>query len=296
MAVPTAASIKTILEASTYPENTLSSENIFDYKQFVRRRRYPSCEIEVVQPEGSLEDKRQTLKVYAFEIRYYVKLLGIRSDEVATTDAVETAIIDALEAATLQDHKITFESKTWTSQDVQADGNHPAYTVATLRVSVRQIIRSTAVADGFLIFDVSESSVDNPPGADVTYNKVFDVDISEGYRTIQEYISTNPDGNNLPVIYSGGFSGTFIGNIPVKDQDIGTTGEKLNKLATLQANGKKPLIGFIYNDKDNQEVPDTITDMIKIAIDRIQRLYRYNDMVVYRIIGTVIKPSTITTT
>lgn len=289
----TASQVKTILVAASYPANTLNEDNIFDYPEKESRRRYPSCEIQLTQPDSTIEDKRQTFKVSTMEIRYYKKLLGVGSDEVAEDDAVQAAIIGALESAVLQNHKIVLETKIWSTIYVQADQHHPNHVVSTLRISVREITQSTSVADGFLIFDVSESSVDSAPGADYTYTKVFDVDISEGYRTIQEQVTNNPDGLLVPVIYPGGFNGRFIGNVPVKNTDLGTTGEKLNKLMTLRSSGVKPLIAFVYTDKDNQEVPEDITDSMKIVVDQIQRLYRYQDMVVYRILGTVTKPSTI---
>lgn len=293
MGTPSAAEVKAILVAATYPANTLDENNIFDYPQKESRRRYPSCEIQLTQPDSTIEDKRQTFKVSTMEIRYYKKLLAAGSDEVVESDSVQAAIIGALEAATLQNHKIVLETKIWSTIYVQADQHHPNHVVSTLRVAVREITRSTAVADGFLIFDVSASSVDNAPGSDYTYTKVFDVDVSEGYRTIQEQVTLSPDGKFVPIIYPGGFNGRFIGNVPVKDSDLGTTGEKLNKLMSLRSTGIKPSIGFVYTDKDNQEVPQDITDSIKIVVDQIQRLYRYQDMVVYRILGTVVKPSSI---
>ena len=192
---------------------------------------------------------------------------------------------------TLQDHKVVFESKIWQREQVGKFGaDFPPYMVSTLKISVRQIIPSTATADGVLKFDLSESDVDSPPSGDYTYTEVFDVDLSEGYRDIPEKYT----GSSVPLHYAGDFVGTLICNIPVKAADLGSTGDKLNKLITLRTTGEKPDVTFIYTNKTGGASPSTITETFTVEPDTLQRLYRYQDTVVYRLTATITTPSAIT--
>mgnify|MGYP001223084749 FL=1 len=291
MAVATAETIKTQILAGTYPSGTLETGNVFDYVQYEKRRMYPSCEILTIQPESTVETKKTTETTVGFEIRYFVKNLGIRSDSILTQKSVEDEIRSQIEAMTLQDHKVVLESKVWQREQVGKFGaDFPPYMVSTLRVTVRQITPSTATADGVLKFDVSESSVDNAPSGDYTYTEVYDVDLSEGYKSIPEKHS----GSNFPLRYAGDFAGNLICNIPIKAADLGTTGEKLNKLITLRTTGEHPDVTFIYTNKTGGESPSTITETFTVKPDTLQRLYRYQDTVVYRLTATVTNPSTIT--
>ena len=291
MAVATAESIKTQILTGTYPSNTIEAGNVFDYVQYEKRRMYPSCEVVTVQPESTVETKKTTEIVVGFEIRYFIKNLGIRSDSILTQKAVEDEISSKIESMTLQDHKVVFESKIWQREQVGTFGaNFPPYMVSTLKISVRQIIPSTATADGVLKFDLSESNVDSPPLADYTYTEVFDVDLSEGYRDIPEKYT----GSSVPLHYAGDFVGTLICNIPVKAADLGSTGDKLNKLITLRTTGEKPDVTFIYTNKTGGASPSTITETFTVEPDTLQRLYRYQDTVVYRLTATVTNPSAIT--
>jgi len=282
-----ATQIKVILDTGVYPENTLTEKNIFAFEQYVKRRRYPSCEI-IAQQESTEETKRQTTTSYSFEIRVYLRNLGLADDENVTLDSIGTVITALFEAAVLQDHKIVLESKNWKDEQVQADGNHPAYLVSVLKIVVRQIGKSTAVPDGTLTFIKVDSDVVNPPAGNYSYVEVFDTEISEGYRTIEEIVNTK-----LPVPYAGGFSGAFVTNVWVQDTDFGSTSDKLNKMVALKSNGEKQVFAFQYVDKFTNESPSNITESVRVIIDTVQRLYRSADATIFRLIGKVMEPSTI---
>jgi len=288
MAVATAASIKTQVLAGTYPENTLNADNVFDYAQFVTRRRYPSCEIITTQPQSTIETKKSTEKIVAFEISYYDKNLGLRTDDVATQKSVEDVILAQMEAMVLQDYKVTFESKTWSRNSFQRDGGHPAYMVSTLKITVRQVNVTTMTPDGVLKFDLSESTVDGAPVADYIYTNVFDVDLQSGYRDIEE----GHTGSNIPIHYAGHIQGRFICSIMVKAADLGTTGDKLNKLPLLRTNGEKPQIAFIYTNKTADS--STITNTFTADPESVQALYRTTDGVVFRLIARLISDIAVT--
>lgn len=290
MAVATAATIKTQLLAGTYPANTLSSDNVFDYPQYEQRRKYPSCEIETVQPESTTETKKSTETMVSYEIRYFNRNLGARTDEVANQKLVEDVIIAQIESMVLQDHKVVLESKTWNRQQVNKAPGHPAFTVSTLKITVRQITTTTATQDGTLKFILAGSTVDSPPGADYTYTNIFDVDLKAGYRTIEEGVT----GSNIPKYFAGHLTGNFICSIMVKAADLGTTGDKLNKMPKLTSLGNKPIYQFEYANKTSDE--STITNTFDCEVDSVQMQYSTRDGVVFRLIAKLITDVTVVIT
>jgi len=289
MAVATAATIQTHLIGATYPEGTLSKNNIFDYEQYTTRRRYPSCEVITTQPESTVETKKSTDTTIAFEINYYDKNLGLRTDDVSTQRSVENVIMARMETMVLQDYKVVFESKSWSRQSVQRDGSHPAYLVSTLKITVRQVNVTVMPVDGVLKFIKTGSSIDNIPAyADYTYTNVFDVDLQSGYRDIEEGYT----GSNIPKHFAGHIQGRFICSIMVKATDLGTTGDKLNKMTLLRSNGEKPSIKFIYTNKTADD--SAITNTFTADPESVQMLYKTTDGVVFRLIAKLITDNVIT--
>jgi len=289
MAVATAATIQAHLIGATYPEGTLSKNNIFDYEQYTTRRRYPSCEVITTQPESTVETKRSTDTTIAFEINYYDKNLGLRTDDVSTQREVENVIMARMETMVLQDYKVVFESKSWSRQSVQRDGSHPAYLVSTLKITVRQVNVTVMPVDGVLKFIKTGSSIDNIPAyADYTYTNVFDVDLQSGYRDIEEGYT----GSNIPKHFAGHIQGRFICSIMVKAADLGTTGDKLNKMTLLRDNGEKPSIKFIYTNKTADD--SAITNTFTADPESVQMLYKTTDGVVFRLIAKLITDNVIT--
>ena len=288
MAVATNASIKTQLEAGSFPDNTLSEDNIFDYVQYESRRRYPSCEVSTIQPESTTETKKSTEYTVGFEIKYFTRGLGVRTDEVATQATVEAVIMTQMESLVLQDHKIIFESKTWSRQQINKEPGHPAYLISVLRITIRQITATTAVVDGTLAFQKIGSTVDNAPGANFTYTNVYDVDFDVGYRTIEEGVV----GSNIPLKFAGHLQGSFICNILVNSTDLGTTGDKLNKMPLLNTNGEKQKYKFIYTNKTNNS--STITNTFTCEPTSVKMVYSTREGVVYKLIAKLISDNVVT--
>jgi len=290
MAVATAASIKTQLLLGVYPDDTLSDDNIFDYPQYEKRRKYPSCDIETVQPESTTETKKSTDTTTGYEIRYYVRNLGERTDEIASQKLVEDVIRTQIEAMVLQDHKVVLESKIWKREQVNRTPSHPSFTASTLKITIRQIETTTATPDGVLKFVLIGSTVDSPPAGDFTYTNVFDVDFQSGYRIIEEGIT----GTNIPKRFAGHIQGKLICNIMVNSADLGTTGEKLNKMGKLTTNGEHPIYKFEYTNKTADD--STITSTFSCVVESIQPLYRTNDGVIFRLIAKLITDVTVVIT
>jgi len=288
MAVATAATIKTQLEAGVYPDNTLSVDNIFDYAQYDARRKYPSCEIETVQPESTAETKKSTEISTSYVVRYFVRNLGVRTDEIANQKLVEDVIMAQIESMVLQDHKVVFEGKTWKREQVNKTPSHPAYTVSTLTISVKQVTTTTATADGVLKFILAGSTVDSAPAGDYTYTNVFDVDLKAGYHDVEE----GHTGTHLVKHFAGHIAGNFIGSIMVNSADLGTTGDKLNKMPKLTTFGEKPIYRFEYTNNTSDE--STITNVFDCEIDSVQMQYSTREGVVFRLIAKLITDVTVT--
>lgn len=282
MAQATTATIKTQLAAGSYPENTLDENNIFDYEQYEGRRRYPSAEIMTVQPESTSETKKSTDVTVGYEIRYYTRNLGIRTVEVASQKSVEDVIMAQMESMVLQDHKITFESKVWTRKQVDKSPRHPSHTVSVLRITVRQVTTTTSVADSTLTFVKLGSTVDSSPAANYTYSNVFDVDLQSGYRDIDEGYT----GSHIPKHFAGHLQGRFIGNIMVKAADMGTGGDKLNRMDKLTTLGNKPTYQLIYVNLTSDS--STITSTFDCEIESTTMRYSTSEGTVFRIIAKLI--------
>jgi len=289
MATPTSASIKAVLDALVYPTDTLSAETIFD---FVRpRKRYPSVEIELSKPEGFRETKQRTESTYSFKISFYHKVLGLGGDEATIVNTIESTIITGLKAANLGDHKITNEIYDWSRTFV--DRTHPRFIKSILTLSLSRIIETSISPDGILIFQDTGSEVDDPPGTDVTYLNVYDVEISEGYGSRNEFVSSNPAGKNIPVRYSTGFKGRFIGHLHIDKANITTDGASVSRFMELRTNGEKPIFKFQYTNKDSNTPPGTLTETCFVEMDEISRLYSHIDLTRYRITGSLTNASTI---
>lgn len=285
----TASEIKTQIIAGVYPDNTLNADNIFDYAQYQARRKYPSCEVIITNPESTTETKRDTQTIYGFEIKIYTKYLGIQSDEISTQNTIETTIMAQIESMSLQDHKLTLENKTWRREQFQRDSSHPAFLSSTLVVQVRKVTKSVLTLDGSLtLTQINDANVTN-----ISFD-CFDTTIDEGYKHFEEYVTSNTDGILVGVDYTGGFSGSFMTNIIIKTADIGSSSEKLNKIVGVNEYGFSNMCKFIYTDKTNLATPATITETIYVNPKSLQRLYRHNDNTVFRLLGQITKPSSIT--
>lgn len=187
-----------------------------------------------------------------------------------------------MESMVLQDHKITFESKVWTRKQVDKSPRHPSHTVSILRITVRQVTVTTSVADSSLTFVLANSTVDSAPGANYTYSNVFDVDLQSGYSDIDEGYT----GSHIPAHFAGHLTGRFIGSIMVQAADMGTSGDKLNKMDKLTTLGNKPEYQFIYVNLTSDG--STITSTFDCEIESTTMRYSTTEGTVFRVIGKLI--------
>lgn len=295
MAVPTPQSIKAILVAGLpFSVTDLTEDRIYITEQPEKRRRFPSIEIvEDDSRESTNETNEKTEFIKNFKVVLYVKVIGGQSgdnqDEVSVVQSLEDEVYDLLDAATLGDHKIVAENKSWGRKEFK--DKTPFYTRSVLSITVRNVYTPTLTPDGVLTFDVSESQADNLPASDYIYTNVFNVEIDDGYRDIDEFSNASPNPNR----FAGGFRGTFIANVHARDDDLGTTADKLNKMVALRSNGEKPVLGFDYKDVDaDHPTGDLFHSRFQITVDRVQKLFVSNDMTVFRIIGKLLAPADVT--
>ncbi len=290
MASPTATQIRDILKAGTFTDPALTSNRFFATAQPKTRRRYPSVEIVDVKPQSLNETKERSQFSTTYEIRYYKRTRGGQTtgseDEHQLVTTTQVEILDLIDLAVLEDHKIVSEDKTWNEKH-QPD-KIPPHILSILTVAVLRITAPpTGTPDGVLTFLIAGSNVDNPPGADYTYIQTFNTEYTEGHNKFDEYTTQTED----PKRYSGGFRGSFITHIRVFDTDLGATGDKLNQLTKLRSNGTFPEVSFQYNNKATDVPTKTIKKDLKLTIDDIQELYRTGDTTIFRILASPLEHS-----
>lgn len=284
-----------VLIAGTYPDNTLNQYNIFTYEQPVHRRSYPSCEI-IYVPEGQLQDRKQTDKTLGFEIRYYDKIVGGRSQQIDVLKQVEDVIMSLIQGLKLEDPNLMTQTFQMGRQHVQRDEDHPEYNLSTIKINIKTRTQSGVINDAILTW-LTTSTVLNNPGSNYQYTEVFDTEIMEGYRSTEELVTVSPIAPGVPIRYRGGYFSRFLTHIPVKTTDVGSTGDKVNQLQTLLANGEKQQINFLFvKNTDDSPNQHTISHSVTIEIDRIEYAYPYNDFTIFRVYGFLIQPSSLSVT
>lgn len=298
MATPTPSSIKALLDVGVVVEDVINSEHIYDYIR--PRKTYPSIEIEMIKPPGKFETQAKSDTTYSMLVHIYYKQLGIGTDDIKTLEIIEGQVVLTLTNATLGDHKVINEVFTWSRQ--QIDKNHPFFYRSTLTINILQMnevdVFTARVPDGVLKWQKTGSVIDNPPIADThQYINVFDVELAEGYRDIEEMVTNNPDGSHLPVHFATRFVGRFIANFYIKYLDVGSTGQMINQMSKILANGEKPEFKFIYTNFDSKSPsPGTLTETFNIYVDELQRMYTTEQLTKWRILGKIYKPGSITLT
>lgn len=152
---------------------------------------------------------------------------------------------------------------------------------------------------GVLSFDVSASTADSKPAGDYIYTEAFNVVLQEGFRQIPELTTDTTNGLNVPLYFTGQFSGRFSCQIYAKSSDLDNTPDditKLDNIYKIQANS--PLVGetaecvFLHANTDTQGTLTTLTTSTKVKINSIQKEVDDENLIKLTIIGDVIAPTT----
>lgn len=112
MAIVTTAQLKTTIEAG-FTADSITNVPVFDFPRVEKRRKFPSVEINAVEPEGTEADPRVTNISQRFDIQLRIRKRGGGTDEVAQQKSIENSIIKALDATALGQTKIFVLNKTW---------------------------------------------------------------------------------------------------------------------------------------------------------------------------------------
>jgi hypothetical protein len=281
-----AADIIALLKANASITALVQPSYIFDYEQVENRRFFPSIEVVLINPESTNRTDEADITTYSFEIRIYQRRAGILSDEISFFDTIEPLVVTTLVTNTLQDHRISLEAKSWERK------TNNRFAVSTIRARLVQIVKPSVTPDATLTFKVNGSDVNNYPASDYSYIAV-NTEVSYGYGTAEIGI---PSDSGVPAYFSTTFRGIFSTDIIITNTDIGSTGDKLNKIALLKtASLEHQTARLIYVNKTNIEGFQTVTNDIKVIVNEVRFLYKADVNIVYRVSGRLIEAPTLTT-
>jgi len=156
-------------------------------------------------------------------------------------------------------------------------------------------IGSTA-REGVLVFDVSASQGDTKPASDYSYLQVTQIQLDEGWTQIPILTKDTTKGIGVPQIVRGVFSGVFSALMFAKKGDIiGSTIDKIQNIYEPQA--KKTIfhqtaeVVLLQKTSDTQTMPSILTVTSTMKIDRITKIFEDNDLLKFRVRGTLTKQS-----
>jgi len=237
-----------------------------------------------------------------FKIRVIYKIQG--TNEAAWNDM--EADVEDIEGEIETRIKATYNPQTgigvfftsdfnWINRDeIETGQKQDLLIVRELDLSLTRILsRLTTVFDSFqrgIFFDLSESkNLDTPPLADYKYTEVFEVDAFEGFTDKEVQVQAHPDGVGVPLLYSGGFSGTLTMKAYAKNADYGTTADKLNQIYKRQTNGEKPEIALLrtYTNRNSE----TLNKTTFVRVIQVGDPEPMSDLLTWQLICKIIKPS-----
>lgn len=189
----------------------------------------------------------------------------------------------------------------WNAAD-HLDSNQPELR-RTVKMTLYQIVgigdKVYSGFDGTLIFDTSDSSGDNLPVSDFTYQAVTNVAIEEGWQQISYLTKDQTSGSaGVPFLGRGAFAGTFVALTYANQDDLeGTTLDKIPQMYLPQTNTSLSLAGeqgdvvFAYNTTN--PAGSVITTKSFLKISNIQMVSGDKELVQYKITGNLTKPSVV---
>lgn len=171
----------------------------------------------------------------------------------------------------------------------------------TLQLELTQIKSgSTEVFKGYggvLAFDTSESVADSKDAADYTYTEAYDIEIEEGFKSIDYLTNDVTYGQNTPQWFTGKFGGTFRCEMYLKQSDVNaSTVERLHKIYRIQANAplikELPTIALLHAETNTEGTVKTLTTTSYIRVSNIRKLSQVEQLTRYYLNGVIIKPTT----
>lgn len=144
---------------------------------------------------------------------------------------------------------------------------------------------------GVLLFKVAGSEGVGLPGSDYTYTEAFDVDIDEGFDTIEEPISAHPDGDGIPIHFRGLFKGNLNCKIYAKKADVGAGTHQFNTILKTLSNQEQAEVFFIYKASDTETVPVSLEQTAKLRAVNLRRIGVKDQLNVFHLKAKLLKPT-----
>ncbi len=144
-----------------------------------------------------------------------------------------------------------------------------------------------------LAVDDSGTTADTKRGSDYTYTEAYNVTMQEGYRQIPELTVDTTNGIGVPLFFRGSFSGRFTFEIWAKEADLNTANiDSLDNIYKTQTNGESAEVALIHVVKDTGSTPSAVTATTVVRINSIEKISDVEQLVKWRLVGDIIKPTT----
>jgi len=151
-------------------------------------------------------------------------------------------------------------------------------------------------ADGVLVFDTSASQGDDKPTSDYSYEQVTQITTDEGWAQLPYLTKDKTKGVGVAQYGRGLFSGTFSALMFAKKDDIvGTTTDKIQNIYKPQT--ETPIINqtaevvLLQSNINTESTPVILTVTGHMKINRITKVSQDEQLVTYRLDGTLTEPS-----
>lgn len=146
---------------------------------------------------------------------------------------------------------------------------------------------------GVLSFDTSASTGDSLPAGDYIYTEAYDVQWTGGFRQIPEIIDQNPNGEHIPVWFTGSYSGRFNCTMNIKKADFTDSGtEQIKSIGNVLNSGETADVVFLWAQTNTEGTPATLTSSISMRIISLEPAHDLEDLSKFRLIGQITKPPT----
>ncbi len=175
----------------------------------------------------------------------------------------------------------------------------------TSRLELRRVLalqltrlksQSTEVFQGFggvLQFSTLTTGADSEPALNYTYTEAFNVVIQEGYRSLPYLTVNTNNAKGAPEHYRGMFSGRLTCQMYGKKSDMNTaTIEALDNIYKAQTGGETADIVFIHETDNTEGTPKKLTTTTTFRPTNMEKTTNDEELVVFRLTGDIIKPTT----
>lgn len=186
----------------------------------------------------------------------------------------------------------------WSNRDTEGLKADKPYLFRVLSFTLTRIIpRKTTAFITYkraVLLDVSESEGLSLPGSDYQYTEIFNIASRSGFKDHEIVVTDESDGVGIPWHYSGAFNGIFTAQTYVKSTDLGTEGHKINTIWKKLSSGEQPRVTMLRTFTNANA--NILTIAQKVIFLELQEVDPPHDLLMFNLIGKIIKPGTYTVT